>query len=159
MKRDPQLALQLDAAAPDADAQWRAGAAVTYLGERLALVLDTDCRAPARIGAELHLPLPPAATPRQIRDAAESWLRDAAQSLFEGVVARKKSALAARWTPPQIVLAYGRRSDWVRCEGRLLRCHWRLVEQPAAVVEQVLGDAALAAACPAPACDDLFAPA
>jgi predicted metal-dependent hydrolase len=153
MKRSPQLALRLDAAAPDIDAQWRAGAAVTYLGARLSVVLDTDCRTPERRGAELHLPLPPAATPRQIRDAAESWLRDEAQRIFDQVVA-EKSALEGRWAP-KVVLVFGKRGDWARCEGELLRCHWRLVEQPDAVIGQVLGGALAASA--APACDDLFA--
>lgn len=154
MKRSPQLALRLDAAAPDQAAQWRAGAAIDYLGARLTLVLDTACRAPEHVGQELHLPLPPAATPRQIRDAAESWLRDEAQRIFDQVVAAK-SALAGRCVP-RIVLVFGKRGDWVRAEGDLLRCHWRLVEQPHTVIEQVLGQA-LAARQPAAACDDLFA--
>lgn len=185
--RNPQLALRLDAAAPDADAQWRAGGVIAYLGGGLSLVLDTDCRAPERRGAELHLPLPPAATPRQIRDAAESWLRDEAQAYFERIVA-EKSALAGRWAHqepattfveadqrtaqikrqrpeqksalagrrPQIALVFGKRGDWVRREGNVLRCHWRLIEQSPAVIEQVLGRA-LAALLQAPACDDLFA--
>jgi predicted metal-dependent hydrolase len=153
MKRSPQLALRLDAAAPDADAQWRAGAAIDYLGARLTLVLDTACRAPERVDRQLHLPLPPAATPRQIRDAAESWLRDEALRIFDQLVAAK-SALAGRCAP-RIVLVFGKRGDWVRAEGDLLRCHWRLVEQPLAVIEQVLGQALAAHA--APVCDDLFA--
>jgi hypothetical protein len=188
MKRSPQLALRLDAAAPDPDAQWCAGAAIDYLGARLTLVLDTACRVPERIDRQLHLPLPPAATARQIRDAAESWLRDEAQRIFDQVVA-EKSALAGRWThqepattfveadlrtakvkrqrpeqksalagrcAPQVVLVFGKGGDWVRVEGNLLRCHWRLVEQPAAVIDQVLGQALAAQAAPA-ACDDLFA--
>lgn len=153
-QRSPQLALRLDAAAPDTDAPWRAGGAIAYLGASLTLVLDTACRTPERLGAELHLPLPPAATPRQIRDAAESWLRDEALALFERVLA-KNSALAGR-QPPQISLVFGKRSDWVRREGNRLRCHWRLVEETPAVIEQVLGSA-LAALQPAPASDDLFA--
>jgi predicted metal-dependent hydrolase len=153
MKRSPQLALRLDAAAPDPDARWRAGAAIDYLGARLTLVLDTACRAPERVDRQLHLPLPPAAAPRQIRDAAESWLRDEALRIFDQVVAAK-SALAGRCAP-RSVLVFGKRGDWVRVEGELLRCHWRLVEQPLAVIEQVLGQALAAYA--APACDDLFA--
>lgn len=154
MKRNPQLALRLDAAAPAMDAQWRAGVAIDYLGERLTLVLDTACRAPERIDRQLHLPLPPAATPRQIRDAAESWLRDEAQRIFDQVVAAK-SALAGRCAA-RIALVFGKRGDWVRREGDLLRCHWRLVEQPIAVIEQVLGQA-LAARPADAACADLFA--
>jgi hypothetical protein len=160
--RKPQLKLRLDAATPDAEAPWRAGGEVVYRGGLLKLVLDTTCRLPERAGDELHLPLPPAATPRQIRDAAESWLRDEAQRLFSAIV--EKSALAGRpgapmLSAPRIVLAFGKRGDWARRdggEGELLRCHWRLIEQADATIEQVLRRA-MAAGTPVPLCDDLFA--
>lgn len=145
----PQLALRLDAAAEDADARWHAGGTIVYLGAPLVLVLDTAAPLPVRIGDELHLPLPPAATARQIRDAAESWLRDEALRLFN-----EKSALAGRHAP-RVVLTFGKRGDWVRRDGDVLRCHWRLIEQPAAVVDQVLAQAAPPQA--AADCDDLFA--
>lgn len=151
MKRSPQLSLRLDAAPRAADAPWRAGGILTYLGRPLTLVLDTAAREATQLGDELHLPLPPAATPRQIRDAAESWLRDAAQRLFSAIV--QDSALAGR---PRVVLTFGRRGDWVRREGALLRCHWRLVEQPLPAIEQALRRARAGAAPPS---DDLFAPA
>jgi predicted metal-dependent hydrolase len=152
--RIPQLALRLDAAAPDADAPWRAGGTIAFLGGKLTLVLDTACPLPERVGAELHLPLPPAATPRQIRDAAESWLRDEALRQFNAVAAAK-SALGGR-RQPRIVLTFGKGGDWVRVEGETLRCRWRLIEQPETVVAQVL-ERAVAQTCQAPACDDLFA--
>lgn len=153
--RTPQLKLRLDAVAPVTDAPWHAGGAIAYRGGWLKLVLDTTCRLPERAGDELHLPLPPAATPRQIRDAAESWLRDEAQRLFSALI--QKSVPAGR--QPRIVLAFGKRGDWARRdggEGELLRCHWRLVEQPDATIKQVL-QRAQAAGVPAPVCDDLFA--
>lgn len=146
----PQLTLRLDAAATDADAPWRAGGAIVYLGAPLRLVLDTACRVPERVADELHLPLPPAASARQIRDAAESWLRDEALRIFT-----EKSALAGR--RPRVVLSFGKRGDWVKREGALLRCHWRLIEQPRAIIEQVL-ERALATMRPAPLSADLFAP-
>ena len=154
--RLPQLALRLDADATDADAPWRAGGTIAYLGGTLTLVLDTAARTPVRLDRELHLPLPPAATPRQIRDAAESWLRDEAQRVF--VAALQKSASARRHLDavPRVVLGFGKRGDWVKREGDLLRCHWRLVEQPLAVVEPVL-DQVLAQAPVDAVSDDLFA--
>ncbi|MEW6165651.1 MAG: hypothetical protein AB1642_11375 [Pseudomonadota bacterium] len=152
----PQLQLRLDAAAPDAGAPWRAGGRIVYLGKALTLVLDTACRLPERVGDELHLPLPPAAEARQIRDAAESWLRDEAQRIFTAIV-QQKSVPAGR-RPLRVTLVFGKRSDWVRHEGELLRCHWRLVEQPLAAIAQVLERAA-AQAQAAPACADLFASA
>jgi hypothetical protein len=145
----PQLNLRLDAANPLEDTPWQAGGTIAYLGSRLTLVFDTAAREPLRSGNELHLPLPPAATSRQIRDAAESWLRDEALRIFQ------KSAPMGR-QPLRIVLCFGKRSDWAKCEGAVLRCHWRLIEQPLGVVEQVLAQA-LAQAAALPACDDLFA--
>jgi hypothetical protein len=178
--RIPQLALRLDAAAPDTDAPWRAGGSIAFLGGTLTLVLDTASPLPERVGAELHLPLPPAATPRQIRDAAESWLRDEALRQFNAVVAAKcrplgvqpeclrnnelpanagaLSALGGRRsaTVPRVILTFGKGGDWVRVDGETLRCHWRLIEQPEVVVAQVL-ERAVAQANQAPACNDLFA--
>lgn len=154
MKRHPQLALRLDAAAPDENALWRAGGAIAYLGEHLNLVLDTTARQPTRTGTDLHLPLPPAAASRQIRDAAESWLRDEALALF-GRIVEQKSVPAGR-RPLRIALAFGKRGDWARQEGEVIRCHWRLIEQPMAVIEQVL-EQALTAARQTQGCDDLFA--
>lgn len=148
----PQLNLRLDAATLPAATPWRAGGTIVYLGNRLTLVLDTAAREPLRSGSELHLPLPPAATARQIRDAAESWLRDEALRIFT------KSALAGRH-PARVVLCFGKRGDWARRdggEGDVLRCHWRLIEQPLAIVEQVLGHA-LSRGQPAQVGDDLFA--
>ncbi len=148
----PQLNLRLDAAR-DPDTPWRTGGAIVYLGAPLTLVLDTAAREPIRIDSELHLPLPPAATPRQIRDAAESWLRDEALRMFT-----QKSALAGRHAP-RVVLAFGKRGDWAKYEGEegvgVLRCHWRLIEQAPAVIEQVLGRE-LSHARSARASDDLF---
>lgn len=95
----------------------------------------------------MHLPLPPAATPQQIRDTAESWLRDAALRTFSALVEGRGY---------RIVLAYGKRGDWVKRDGQILRCHWRLIEQPPAVIAQVL-DRALAEPSSAAACRDMFA--
>lgn len=150
----PQLTLRLDAANPLADRPWQAGSVVVHLGESLTLVLDTAARESLRSAGELHLPLPPAATPRQIRDAAESWLRDEALRCFAAIVAQQ-SALAGRQVPG-IALTFGKRSDWARREGAVLRCHWRLIEQPPDIVEQVLARALMQAAA-TPVSDDLFA--
>ena len=155
--RLPQLALRLDADAPDAAATWCAGGAIACRGATLTLILDTACRLPERVGDQLHLPLPPAATARQIRDAAESWLRDEALQVFAAEC--QKSAPAGRSTT-RIALTFGKHGDWVKREGDVLRCHWRLIEQPDAIIAQVLrrACAAMAAeAAQATRCDDLFA--
>lgn len=151
-KASPQLDLRLDAAAPNPDARWCAGGRIAYLGGWLTLRLDTDRRTLERVDDELHLPLPPGASPRQIRDMAEAWLRGVALSLLQDMA--KKSALAGRH-PCRVILSFGRHGDWARRDGDVLRCHWRLIEQPLAVIEQALARA-LAEEMAAAVADDLF---
>lgn len=151
-KRNPQLRLRLDAVAHDADTAWRDGARVAYLGGWLTLELDTDRPGPERVGDALHLPLPPAATPRQIRDMTEAWLRDEALRVL------RDSALATRHPDAatlRIVLSFSRHGDWAQRDGGVLRCYWRLIEQPLPVIEQALCRA-MAEGAPA-AVEDLFA--
>ncbi|NWG30691.1 MAG: DUF45 domain-containing protein [Rhodocyclaceae bacterium] len=150
-KPGPQLSLRLDAAPPEPDARWCAGGRVAYLGGWLTLRLDTDRRTPERVGEELHLPLPPGASPRQIRDMAEAWLRDEAQRILQSLA--QKSALAGRH-PCRVMLSFSRHGDWARREGDVLRCHWRLIEQPLPVIEQALARAL--AEQTSTAADDLF---
>ncbi len=141
--RNPQLTLRLDAAPPDPAARWRAGASLAYLGGHLALQLDTDRKAAALDGGVLHLPLPPAATPRQIQDGVEAWLRREAARLIGASVARHAQRLgrdiqhAPRWA-----LSFSARGGWVHnhTDGSL-RFNWRLIEQPAALIDQTVGQA------------------
>ena len=62
--RSPQISLRLDAAPPTV--RWHDGARLPFLGGHLLLSLETDRKVAVREGELLHLPLPPAATPRQI---------------------------------------------------------------------------------------------
>jgi predicted metal-dependent hydrolase len=142
-RRNPQLALRLDAAMPDATARWQEGAPLTYLGGPLILRLDTRRKEAALAAGELHLPLPPEATPRQVQDAAESWLRAEAQRVIAGQV-----ALAARQRglpTPVVVLSFATRASWAQMDSKdgvaCLRFHWRLVEQRLPVIAQVAGQA------------------
>ncbi len=153
--RDPQLALRLDAAPPDPALRWHDGAALAFLGRTLTLRLDSAAREAALEGEQLHLPLPPQATPRQIRDRAEAWLRDAAYSRLSEILVRKSTAAGRR--PPGLALSFAARGHWAEPrEDGSLRCNWRLIEQPLPVIEQVLGRAVTAL--PAEhAEDDLFA--
>ena len=142
--RSPQLRLRLDAAAPDRADRWRDGAGLLYLGSTLILKLDTDRGTAVREDDALHLPLPPGASPRQIQDGAEAWLRQEASRLIGASIARQTLgnprwalSFAARGGPAQVA------ADGV------LRFNWRLIEQPAALIEQVVGRAL--AALPQPA--------
>lgn len=137
-KRQPQLALRLDAEAPDGAARWCDGARLPYLGEYVTLRLATHCREARLEGAELHLPLPPEASTRQVQDAAESWLRARALRVIAA-----QTVMAARQlgrSVPEVSLSFAVRGSWVdeRAGGTGLSCHWRLVEQPGSVIAEVI---------------------
>ena len=138
--RPPQLALRLDFDAPDPGARWCDGARLPYLGGEVVLALDTQRRAAVLDDGILHLPLPPEATPRQVQDSAETWLRKEAARLLAECVARQAQRFG-RATPP-CSLSFAARASWVQADGRGgLRCNWRLIEQPMATIEQALAPA------------------
>jgi len=135
--RPPQLSLLLDAAVPAAGVRWRDGAGVDYLGGSLTLCLDTACRDALHDGATLHLPLPPEATPRQIQDGAEAWLRRQA-ALVIGAELVMAARRAARPVPPY-ALSFAARGNWAAADGKGgLRFHWRLIEQAEPVIGEVV---------------------
>jgi predicted metal-dependent hydrolase len=139
-QRQPQLALKLDSAAVAPASRWHDGAALAFLGGSLRLVLGTQHQEALREGDTLDLPLPPQATARQIQDRAEAWLRDEAKRLLLQVI-EQKSALAGR-RPPRLALSFAARGHWVDVQGAdSLRCNWRLIEQPIAVIEQAIARA------------------
>ncbi len=153
--RPPQLALRLDFEAPDPGARWRDGARLPYLGGEAVLSLDTHARSAVLADGVLHLPLPPEATSRQVQDAAEAWLRQEAGRVLAACVALQARRLGR--TPPACSLSFAARASWVQPDGRGgLRCNWRLIEQPLAVIEQAVGRA-VAALPPDAATPDLFA--
>lgn len=134
--RSPQLKLRLDGSEPEAS-RWHDGAALAYLGGHLRLVLGTRHKEALREGELLDLPLPPQATPRQIQDRAEAWLRAEAKRILQEVI-EQKSALAGR-RAPRLALSFAARGHWVEVQGSdALRCNWRLIEQPLPVIEQAI---------------------
>ena len=156
-KRSPQLALRLEAPDPDPAARWRDGAALGFLGGDIRLRLDTGVEEAALTGGELHLPLPPEATTRQVQDTAEAWLRREAQRLFEEVVARE--AVRRDRGCPRLALSFAGRGSWVQVTGPAeLRCNWRLIGQPRQEIERALC-LAVASLPRQEAMADLFAPA
>ena len=136
--RSPQLSLRLDAEAPDSAARWHDGARLPFLGGSLVLKLVTDRKTAAREGGILHLPLPPAATPRQVQDGAEAWLRQEAARVVGASVAR----LAAHGAAPRWRLSFAARGGCLQMQADgMLRFNWRLIEQPTAVIDQVVASA------------------
>lgn len=159
-KRSPQFALRLDAVLPDVTARWRDGAPLDYLGGTVVLRLDTRCKEATLAGGDLHLPLPPEATPRQVQDAAESWLRAQAQRVIGAQVAQAARQLGR--PAPVVLLSFAARASWAQVDSRdgvaCLRFHWRLVEQSPPVLAQVAAQA-VAQLPRVEASLDLFAPA
>lgn len=144
-RRAPQLNLRLDAGTPDPAQRWHDGASLAYLGQRLCLTLGSTQAEARRDGARLHLPLPPQATPRQIQDRAEAWLREEAMRLLQEVIARKLGEAISRGSAlptrraPRLALSFAARGHWVEArDGDCLRCNWRLIEQPLPVIEQAI---------------------
>lgn len=135
-KRPPQLALRLEAEAPDIAARWRDGAALICLGATLTLRLDTGCKEAVQAGNELHLPLPPEATPRQVQDAAESWLRARALRVISAQVVMAARQLGR--DVPKVSLSFAARGSWAQVVDHGLRFHWRLIEQPQEAIAQVV---------------------
>jgi len=125
-RRNPQIALRLEGSEPDPAGRWHDGAALAYLGGSLRLMLGTRHQEALREGDALNLPLPPQATPRQIQDRAEAWLRAEAMRILQQVIERK-SALAGR-RAPHLALSFAARGHWVEMQGSAaLRCNWRLI--------------------------------
>lgn len=155
--RKPQLDLRLDAATPDAATRWHAGATILWHGRMLRLQLDGRHTQAIQENDVLHLPLPPQATPRQIQDRAEAWLREQAARHLTQLIA-EKSALAGR-RAPRLALSFATRGHWIEVQNAdTVRCHWRLIEQPAAVIAQAI-ERALVTPPPMRQAVDLFATA
>jgi predicted metal-dependent hydrolase len=153
--RDPQLLLRLEAETPSAGERWRDGAPLAYLGGALTLRLDTKVKEAALAGDELHLPLPPEATPRQVQDAAEAWLRNRAVKIIGAHVVMAARRLG-RPAPP-LSFSFAASAGWAQPNrGEGLRCHWRLIEQSDETIAQVVARAVSALPAPA-AIPDLFA--
>ena len=138
--RNPQLKLKLDSGAAAPASRWHDGAELAFLGGSLRLVLDTTHKEAVREGAALALPLPPQATPRQIQDRAEAWLRAEAKQRLQQIIEQKSTLTARR--APRLALSFAARGNWVEVQdSETLRCNWRLIEQPSAVIEQAIARA------------------
>ena len=164
--RRPQLDLRLEGSAPDPAGRWREGASLAFLGGRLRLVLGTRHKEALQEDDTLDLPLPPQATPRQIQDRAEAWLRAEAKRRLQQVIDQQwalacpRSGSPGRQSPerraPRLALSFAARGHWVEVQSHeTLRCNWRLIEQPMAIIEQAIARA-IAALPPEESGFDLF---
>lgn len=151
--RNPQLEFRLGADKAASETEWAEGSVIAYLGGQVTLTLDTKHEHAQLDGATLHLPLPPEATSRQIRDAAEAWLRREAKHLLTEAIHRHSAQL--KLTPPRLALSFAARGHWVQTDVDCLRCNWHLIEQSMDTIDQVISRAI--ATLPPPALEgDLF---
>jgi predicted metal-dependent hydrolase len=138
--RSRQLGLILDGTKAAPAEPWRDGAMLAFLGGQLRLVVGAQHQDALRDGDILNLPLPPQATPRQIQDRAEAWLRQEAKRHLLKII-EHRSVLAGR-RAPRLTLSFAARSHWVEAlDADTLRCNWRLIEQAPPVIEQAIARA------------------
>jgi predicted metal-dependent hydrolase len=123
---------------------WQDGTTLPFLGAPVRLVLDPATSGavlhaaadagPAR--ARLHLGLPLAAEPAQIRDAVQSWLQRQARRVFEERVALFAPRLAVRVKRLSLSSAATRWGS-ASADGSI-RLNWRLVHFAMPVIDYVV---------------------
>lgn len=130
---------------------WRDGMALPFLGAELKLCLATRREMAAIENGILYLPLPPAATARQIQDAVEACLRQEAASLISAELAQ--AAAQAGCKPPAWAFSFAAQADWVQQHGdhsnpakQALRFNWRIIELPRAELQRIVAQAVTALA-------------
>ena len=126
--------------------EWRDGAQIPFLGETVILVLDpraqgavlnTDAGAlPGVPRLTLHLGLPQAAGPEQVRELVQSWLQRQARRLFEercSLYAQRLGVRVRRLALSSATTRWGSAS----ADGSI-RLHWRLVHFGLPVIDYVV---------------------
>ena len=137
-KQVPQLALRFGAL-PDAASNWRDGCLISYLNRDVIVRLGTHQHCAELNGDELHLPLPPEASARQVQDSAEAWLRQQCIEYVEHVIAslHEPQLVPTARRSIRVQLSFAARSPWLAVEDQqTLRCNWRLIELAPETIEQ-----------------------
>ncbi len=125
--------------------EWCDGTRIPFLGEPIQVVLHSapTGRGAAKAvlhtladGAALHLALPQAATPEQIRDAAQVWLMQQAKRIFIERLDHFAPQLQVQWR--QLALSNAR-TRWgsARSDGSI-RLNWRLIHFSQPVIDYVV---------------------
>ncbi len=140
-------------------ARWQDGVRLPFLGREITLCLDGGHEGIELCEDRLHLPLPPEASEKQIKDSVQGWLQAQARRAIEAQLDAGCRRLGMPLPPWRLSFAAG---AWggVDPDGRL-RLSWRLVhispEEIGSVVCRFLSR--LKATCPAPGLwDDDAAP-
>jgi predicted metal-dependent hydrolase len=126
--------------------EWRDGTSVPYLGETLILVLDPrvdgvrlNTAAEALPGVPrltLHVGLPQAAEPEQIRDVVQSWLQRQATQVFTERCAHFAQALGVTVRSMRLSAAQTRWGS-ASADGSI-RLNWRLIHFGLKIIDYVV---------------------
>lgn len=126
--------------------EWGDGASLPFLGETVILVLDprvagavlnTDAQSlPGVPRLTLHIGLPQAAEPAQIRDVVQSWLQRQARRIFEERCAHFAPRLGVRVTRLRLSSAQTRWGS--ATAGGVIHLNWRLVHFGLPVIDYVV---------------------
>ncbi len=119
---------------------WRDGASLPYLGQTLTLRLNPEHRF-GSAGAHLqdgilHLSLPHAARPEQLRDAVQAWLMAQAKALFCQRLDHFAPLLGVQWSKLSLSNA-GTRWGSASVDGSI-RLNWRLIHMRTTVIDYVV---------------------
>jgi len=130
--------------------EWKDGTALPFLGEQVIVVLDPR-HAFGEAGAELkssretlpgvthltlHVGLPQAATPDQIKDAVQAWLMRQAKRLFTERLNHFAPTLQVQWRRLSLSSA-GTRWGSASADGSI-RLNWRLIHFKTSVIDYVV---------------------
>ncbi len=130
--------------------EWTDGATFPFLGEQVTLVLDPR-HAFGGVGAELktsadtppgvarltlHVGLPHAATPDQIKDAVQAWLMRQAKRLFTDKLNHFAPTLNVQWRKLSLSSAATRWGS-ASADGSI-RLNWRLVHFKPSIIDYVV---------------------
>lgn len=106
-------------------AHWQDGVSLPFLGREITLRLDGGHEGIELCEGRLHLPLPPAAGEKQVKDSVQGWLQAQARLAIDAQLALGCQRLGMPVPPWRLSFAAG---AWggVDADGRL-RLSWRLV--------------------------------
>ena len=142
LREQHERAQRLHAAKVD----WRDGTTIPFLGDTVIIVLDprttgavlnTDSVAlPGVPHLTLHIGLPQAAAPEQIRDAVQSWLQRQARRVFEERCQLFTQRLGVRYTRLSLSSAQTRWGS-ASADGSI-RLNWRLIHFALPTIDYVV---------------------
>jgi predicted metal-dependent hydrolase len=117
---------------------WRDGAELLYLGQKMRVTLTEEVKAPidGDTSTVLCVPLPASATPSQIRDWVQAWLMRQATQLFESRLHHFAPQLGVRWRKFSLSSANTRWGSASSDGG--IRLNWRLIHHPLPIIDYVV---------------------